>query len=41
MAGDSDSVLSTDLSRTMRDYLAEIYRLADRADDPTDRTPDR
>lgn len=35
MAGDSASLLSTDLSRTMRDYLAEIYRLADRADDPT------
>ncbi|MBI1276743.1 MAG: MarR family transcriptional regulator [Anaerolineaceae bacterium] len=35
MAGDPDSILSTDLSRTMRDYLAEIYRLADRADDPT------
>ena len=34
MAGDSDSVTSTELSRTMRDYLAEIYRLADRADDP-------
>lgn len=35
MAGDSESLLSNDLSRTMRDYLAEIYRLADRADDPT------
>jgi DtxR family Mn-dependent transcriptional regulator len=35
MAGDSESILSNDLSRTMRDYLAEIYRLADRADDPT------
>jgi len=35
MAGDSASLLSSDLSRTMRDYLAEIYRLADRADDPT------
>ncbi len=35
MAGDSASILSIDLSRTMRDYLAEIYRLADRADDPT------
>src|SRR6185436_2329493 len=35
MAGDSASLTSPDLSRTMRDYLAEIYRLADRADDPT------
>jgi DtxR family transcriptional regulator, Mn-dependent transcriptional regulator len=36
MAGDdSASLASADLSRTMRDYLAEIYRLADRADDPT------
>ncbi len=35
MAGDLESLLSNDLSRTMRDYLAEIYRLADRADDPT------
>ena len=35
MAGDSDSLTSTDLSRTMRDYLAEIYRLADRGDNPT------
>lgn len=35
MAGESASLTSTDLSRTMRDYLAEIYRLADRADDPT------
>ncbi|MBA3869938.1 MAG: metal-dependent transcriptional regulator [Anaerolineae bacterium] len=35
MAGESPSLTSADLSRTMRDYLAEIYRLADRADDPT------
>ena len=34
MAGDSTSEVANDLSRTMRDYLAEIYRLADRADDP-------
>lgn len=35
MAGDAESSLFVDLSRTMRDYLAEIYRLADREEDPT------
>lgn len=35
MAGEINPDLTNDLSHTMRDYLAEIYRLADRADDPT------